>query len=96
MPSKKRPDKLIRLKDLYDLSKPEDLFTILPQEMELAEVKGMAYEQSGAKKKDSVIKFLLQLAEANDVELNEEILSVFVDIIVAASKGKYALNKDQP
>ena len=93
MPSKKKQDKLERLKDLYDLSKPEDLFTILPQEMELMEAKGMALGLDGPKKKEAVLEVILGLAKVNNIELDKNLLSTFVDIIVDASRGRYALNK---
>lgn len=95
MPSKKKQDKIKRLKDLYDLEDPKDLFTILPQEMELMEAMGMAQGLDGAAKKSAVMDVILGIAKVNNVELNEDTLSVFIDIINDASKGKYALNKDQ-
>ena len=93
MHSKKKQAKIERLKDLYDLSDPEDLFTILPQEMELMEAKGMAQNLDGAQKKAVVLEVILELAKVNNIELDENLLSTFVNIIVDASKGKYALNK---
>ena len=95
MPSKKKQDKIERLKDLYDLKDPKDLFTILPQEMELMEAMGMAQNLDGPAKKQAVLDVILGIAKVNNIELDENVLSVFIDIINDASKGKYALNKDQ-
>jgi hypothetical protein len=95
VPSKKKQDKIERLKDLYDLKDPKDLFTILPQEMELMEAMAMAQGLDGTAKKKAVMDVILDIAKVNNVELNRDIISVFIDIINDASKGKYALNKDQ-
>ena len=96
MPSKKKPDesKIDRLKNLYDLDDPSDLFTILPQEMEMAEVFGFISELTGEEKKVKVMDLLLDLAAVNNIELDENTLSVFIDVICDVSKGKYALNKE--
>ena len=38
---------------------------------------------------------IVSVAEASNIKLDVETLSVFIDVINAASKGKYALNKDK-
>lgn len=86
--------KIDKLKELYDLNKPEDLFTVLPQEMEVIEAKGLAYDLSGADKKKEVVKIITGIAKKQKTNIDDDILSVFIDIIIAASKGKYALNKE--
>lgn len=93
--SQKQQDKISRLKDLYDLSNPEDLFTLIPQEMEVAEIKGMTYGWDGDTKKSVVMTTIMEIAVANNVDITAETLSAFIDVINAASKGKYALNKGQ-
>lgn len=89
-------NKINKLKDLYDLSKPEDLFTLFPQEMEVMEVKALAKGLNEEDKKKAVIKTILEIAKKQklqNIQLSEELLSTFFDIINNASKGKYALNK---
>jgi hypothetical protein len=93
--SQKRQDKIAKLKDLYDLSNPADLFTIIPQEMEVMEVKGFANNLDGPAKKSAVISIISEIAAKSGIDFDTETLSVFIDVINAASKGKYALNKGQ-
>ena len=95
MHSKKKQDKIKRLKDLYDLSKPEDLFTILPQELEMMEAIGIAKNWDGSKKKQEVLDIILGIAEVNNLKLDSNLVSVFIDTIIKASKGKFALNKEK-
>jgi hypothetical protein len=78
---------------MYDLGNPVDLFTLLPQEMEIAEVKAMSGNLDGVAKKKIVMEIVLNIAKENNVDINEDLLNVFIDTIDAASKGKYALNK---
>jgi hypothetical protein len=85
--------KINKLKNLYDLNNPEDLFIIIPQEMEVMEVKGIALGYNGAKKKKLVIDVITKIAKENSIKLNQKTLSTFIDTINTASKGKYALNK---
>lgn len=91
--TQKQQDKASKLKDLYNLSLPSDLFTLLPQEMEVMEIKGKANGLDGLSKKCEVISIISEIAAKSGVELDTETLSVFIDVINAASKGKYALNK---
>ena len=93
MEIQKKQAKIKRLKLLYDLSNPVDLFTLIPQEMEIMEVKGMATGIDGATKKEDVLSTIISIAKENNVELDKELVSAFIDVINAASKGKYALNK---
>lgn len=89
--------KINKLKELYDLNKPEDLFTLFPQEMEVMEVKALAKGLSEEDKKKAVIDVILGIAKKQKIkkiEFSEKLLSVFFNIINDASKGKYALNKD--
>lgn len=78
---------------MYDLTNPIDLFTILPQEMEIAEIKGIISNLDGPTRKALVIKVIVDIAKENSIEIDEDILSVFIDVINSASKGEYALNK---
>jgi hypothetical protein len=94
------PEKLAatveKLSKLYDLKKPEDLFMILPQLMEQVEVRAMAYEvKGGSAKKQAVMDVLLGIAKQNSIKLNKKLLSVFIDVIIDSSKGRYAFNKEQ-
>lgn len=105
MPSKKKPTKVYNKADiekkvkslhtLYDLNNPEDLFTLVPQEMEVAEVQGLAYGYNGALKQQAVINVIMAIANKNSIEINRKTLAVFINTIISASKGKYALNKEQ-
>jgi len=92
----KLAEKIAKLSQLYDLKKPEDLFMILPQEMESAEVRAKAYDdETGPAKKQAVMDILLGIAKQNSIRLNKKLLSVFIDVVIDASKGRYALNKEQ-
>jgi len=92
----KLAEKIAKLSQLYDLKKPEDLFMILPQEMESAEVRAMAYDvKGGPAKKQAVMDVLLGIAKQNSIRLNKKLLAAFIDIIIDASKGRYAFNKEQ-
>jgi hypothetical protein len=91
--TQKQQDKASKLKDLYDLSSAADLFTLLPQEMEVMEIKGKANDLDGHTKKSEVMSIISEIAAKSGVEIDTETLSVFIDVINAASKGKYALNK---
>lgn len=82
-----------KLSLMYDISNFVDLLTLIPQEMEIAEAKGLAYNLDGKDKKKLVVDTLLKIAKESSVELDSELLSVFIDTINLASKGKYALNK---
>ena len=93
--SQKQQDKISKLKNLYDISSPEDLLTIIPQEMEVAEIKGVCYDWDGDTKRQEVIAVIMAVAAKSNVELTTETVSAFIDVINAASKGKYALNKGQ-
>lgn len=86
-------DKIAKLKDLYDLEDPKDLFVLIPQEMEVAEIKGMANDWDGLQKKQTVMHIIMSIAVENGIDLDAETLGTFIDIINNASKGKYALNK---
>jgi hypothetical protein len=91
--------KIKKLAELYDISIPADLFTVLPQEMETMEIKGLAKDLDGPAKKQAVMDIMVGIANKSPLCLNEttfkETLSVFIDVINSASKGKYALNKDK-
>lgn len=89
---KKKVDKLCKL---YNLSNPEDLFAILPQEMELAEVRGIIDGVSGEEKKKAVSDVIMGIAAKNKVKISQEMIEIFIDVIASASKGKYALNKEK-
>ena len=93
--SQKQQDKIAKLKNLYDLNNPIDLFTIIPQEMEVAEIKGMRYEWDGDTKKQKVIDIIMGIISQNNIDVTSETIAAFIDVINAASKGKYALNKGQ-
>jgi hypothetical protein len=86
--------KINKLCDLYDLKDPVDLFIIVPQEIELAEIRGMINNSSGQEKKEAVISVIMGIASRNKVKINQKWLEVFIDTIVDSSKGKYAINKE--
>ena len=85
-----------RLHELYDLNNPVDLFTLIPQEMEIAEVRAMRKGLKGPDMKKAVVDTILAIANHNSIELDKGLVSVFVDTIADASKGRFAINKDQP
>jgi len=78
---------------MYDLKCPKDLFILLPQEMEIAEVKGLAFKLDNVAKKKLVMDLMTDIARENTLDLDLEWLSTFYDVIDDASKGKYALNR---
>ena len=78
---------------MYNLNDPADLFTLLPQEMEIAEVKALCDNLDGKTKKEMVIEIIDQIAKENSIVLDKNLLGVFIDTIITASKGHYALNK---
>jgi hypothetical protein len=84
-----------RLHELYDLNKPIDLFTLIPQEMEIAEVRAMRKGLKGQDMKKAVVDTILAIAKHNSIELDEDLLSVFVNTIADASKGRFAINKEK-
>ena len=87
--------KINKLCDLYDLKDPADLFMILPQEIELSEIRGMINGSSGPEKKQAVISVIMGIASRNKVKINKKWLEVFIDAIVDSSKGKFAINKEE-
>ena len=91
--SQKQLDKITKLSELYDITNPKDLFTLIPQEMEIAEIKGMSYDWDGDTKRQEVINVITAVAVKNNIDFTIETLAAFIDVINAASKGKYALNK---
>ena len=93
--SQKQLDKITKLSELYDITNPKDLFTLIPQEMEVAEIKGMSYDWDGDAKRQEVIEVIMAVAVKNNIDFTTETLSAFIDVINAASTGKYALNKGQ-
>jgi len=94
-----KPEKLAetvkKLSKLYDLCDPTDLFILLPQIMESAEVRAKAYDvEGGPEKKKAVMDVILGIAKQNSIRIENDLLSVFIDVIADASKGRYALNKE--
>ncbi len=89
----KPEDKIQRLRECYDLSDPFDLFTILPQEMEIVEAKAQVYKWSSDRKKEEVIKVLSSIAQESNLELDTNLISNFIDTIIKASRNEYGLNK---
>jgi hypothetical protein len=87
--------KINKLCDLYDLKDPVDLFIIVPQEIELAEIRGMINKSTGQEKKEAVISVIMGIASRNKVKVNSKWLEVFIDAIVDSSKGKFAINKEE-
>ena len=85
--------KINKLCDLYDLESPIDLFIIVPQEIELAEISGIIKKSSGLEKKEAVIAVIMGIANKNGVKINQNWVEIFIDTIVSSSKGKYAINK---
>jgi hypothetical protein len=90
---KSQTQKAQKLSTMYDISNPKDLFTLLPQEMEIAEVRGFCEDLDGSTKRAMVLEIMLKIAAESDVEIDPELLGFFVDTIASASKGKYGLNK---
>jgi hypothetical protein len=88
-------NKIDKLCDLYDFSNPVDFFTLLPQEMELVEVRGIINSAKGNEKKDAVVETIMGAAINNQAKIPKEWVEVFIDIIIKASKGEYALNKER-
>jgi len=88
-------NKISRIHDLYDLSDPSDFFTFLPQEMELAEVRGMINKVKGDEKKQAVMSVIMGLAKKNKVEVPKEWIEIFIDTIIKSSNGGFALNKEE-
>lgn len=82
-----------KLSNIYNLNDPKDLFTLLPQEMEIAEVKAMCNNLTGAEKKQMVLEVMDKIARNSSIELDLDLMGTFIDIIADASKGRYALNK---
>lgn len=80
---------------MYDLKSPKDLFTLLPQEMEVAEAHAMAFKWTDEAKKKRVIETIMGVAKESNINIAEEWISVFYDVINDASKGRYAINKEQ-
>ena len=93
------PEKLAetveKLSKLYDLQNPVDFFILLPQIMESSEIRAKAFDvDTGSEKKQAVLDVILGIANKNSVEIEEDWLSVFIDIIADATKGRYAINKE--
>lgn len=84
-----------KLSKLYDLENATDLFTLLPQVMESAEVRAKAYNvEGGDKKKEAVMSVILGIADQNSIRIDKDQLSVFINVIADASRGRYAINKE--
>lgn len=84
--------KIKKICDLYDLTDPVDLFTMLPQEMELAEVRKMVNKDFD--KKEAVMSVIMGVANKKQIDLPKEWAEVFIDTIDKASKGAFAINKE--
>jgi len=91
--------KIEKLRKYYDLNIPEDLFTLLPQEMEVVEVRAMAQNFGASIKKDTVVNIVMGISKAENLDLDVKNIEFFVDAIASASKGKIAtmdhLNLDE-
>lgn len=79
---------------MYDLKSPKDLFTLLPQEMEVAEAHAMAFKWTEEAKKKKVLETIMGVAKESNIDIAEDLVSVFYDVINDASKGRYAINKE--
>ncbi len=87
--------KVDKLCKLYDLSDPIDLFIILPQEMEIAEVLAKISNSNGDERKKGVMAIISGIVAKNKIKVPDDWIEVFIDTIDKASKGEYALNKEK-
>tara|TARA_R100001244_G_scaffold25113_2_gene25358 strand:+ start:21841 stop:22149 length:309 start_codon:yes stop_codon:yes gene_type:complete len=88
-----------KLSRLYDMTKPRDVFTVVMQEMEVAEVLAMSKEMKknkGAIKKHTVVTLLQEVCKSQEVEIDFEWITSYIDDMSVATKCKYAINKEQP
>ena len=88
--------KIEKLTRFYDLSKPRDLFTVVMQEMELAEIRARRIGKNGKDKKEYLMDLVSRIAEAQDIiEFNLcDAASAYIDDMCRASNNEFVINKE--
>lgn len=90
---KKKVDKLSKL---YPEIGWPDILELTPQIMEVTDAYGIIYDLSGPEKKQKALDVLQGILEKSKyTEGVDEIVPGLIDVIVKASKGGFAINKEQ-
>ena len=89
--------KVKQLSELFPIMGWPDLFELTPQIMEIVEAVGIVKKATGSEKEEAVMSILNGVLTKAKVQKDgvEIAIPLLIKALAKASKGKYAINKEQ-